>query len=309
MAVVPFWTDLPKRPRREGASRQGPTKSKATQRMLQLREAASTVAKLSQVALHHVSQSLNDGSGNLPVPFTSPKTSLNTPLTPARSVAPADLPLSVVKAVAKAHGVKVNDVILAVCDSALRKHLDARGESADKPLVAQVPISLRRGGGGGGSNEIAIALIEMGTADAAPAARLAQIAANAKNAKEWFADRSPAVGTAYTLVLQSAAHVGDVLGLTGRTAPLGNVLISNVPGLGQRRYLRGAPMLSVYPLSTIGPGLSLNITVLTYDGTMHFGLVAGRDAIADLHPIASHIESALEDLPALSSSAPEHAPR
>jgi len=71
-------------------------------------------------------------------------------------------------------------------------------------------------------------------------------------------------------------------------------MISNVPGLGRQRYLCGAPMLNVYPLSTIAPGTALNITILTYEGTMHFGLVAGRGAIPDLHPIATNIERALE---------------
>lgn len=292
MAVVPFWSDIPKRPRRTN-------KGKAAWRQRWTRrvgEGSATVAQLSQLALRHVSQSLKLSDGDLPVPFSSPKTSLNARLTPARSVAPADIPLSVVKEVANAHGVKVNDVILAICDCALREHLTAQGESADTPLVAEVPISLRRGEGEGGGNQIAIALIEMGTADASPAERLAQIAANAKRAKEWFGQRSAAVGTAYTLLLQSGAHIGDVLGLTGRTAPLGNVMISNVPGLGRQRYLCGAPMLSVYPLSTIAPGTALNITILTYEGTMHFGLVAGRGAIPDLHPIATNIERALDDL-------------
>jgi len=88
-------------------------------------------------------------------------------------------------------------------------------------------------------------------------------------------------------------------GLTGKARPLGNVVISNLPGPNQPRYLGGAPVLAVYPISTMAPGASLNITIYTYAGQMHFGVIAGREAIPDLERLTQYIEEGFEDLKTL----------
>src|SRR6185437_2267582 len=48
-----------------------------------------------------------------------------------------------VKAVKNHHGVTVNDVIVALCAGAVRRWLIAHRELPDRPLVAQVPVSVR----------------------------------------------------------------------------------------------------------------------------------------------------------------------
>src|SRR5437763_1492233 len=78
----------------------------------------------------------------MPVPFTAPRTSFNRTITSLRSVAYTSLRLDDVKLVKNAFGVKVNDVVLAVCAGALRRYLEARGELPDEPLVATVPVSV-----------------------------------------------------------------------------------------------------------------------------------------------------------------------
>ncbi len=78
-----------------------------------------------------------------PAPFTAPRTSFNTALTPRRSYAFTSLDLRTVKAVKTAAGCTVNDVVLALCSGALRIYLDERGEVLDSSLVAMVPVSVR----------------------------------------------------------------------------------------------------------------------------------------------------------------------
>ena len=77
-----------------------------------------------------------------PSPFSAPRTSFNTSITPRRTTY-TSLSLPTVKALRKHTGSTVNDVVLALCAGALRRYLDANGESPDGPLVAMVPVSVR----------------------------------------------------------------------------------------------------------------------------------------------------------------------
>ena len=70
----------------------------------------------------------------------APRTPFNAALTARRNFATASLPLDEVRAVAKAHGVTVNDVVLALVSGALRGWLDEHGEHPGRSLLAGVPV-------------------------------------------------------------------------------------------------------------------------------------------------------------------------
>jgi len=95
---------------------------------------------------------------------------------------------------------------------------------------------------------------------------------------------------------------------TRRLPPLGNVIVSNVIGPDSRLYLGGAELVGIYPLSTIGPGLSVNITFYTYGGQVHVGIVAGREAISDLQFVADRIVAEFETLEKALRAKPRKAP-
>ena len=256
---------------------------------------AVVVTKLGQLGLKHGLRLLHAGSKALPIPFSAPRTAFNTPLTAERSVAIAELPLEQVKTVAKRAKASVNDVLLSVCDRALGKYLDSHGGHPDKPLVAQMPISLHRATSEQG-NQITIALTELASDVTDPLDRLREIHDHAANVKQEFADMTPESAEVYTLLMQSIAQLGETLGLDNTLPPLGNVVISNLIGPKRRRYLKGAPLIGVYPISTIAPGLAINITIYSYAGTLFFGLVAGHHAIPDLSPLANEITVAMKEL-------------
>lgn len=106
----------------------------------------------------------------------------------------------------------------------------------------------------------------------------------------------PETAEVYTLLMQSAAQLGETLGADEIVPPLGNVVISNFIGPRKQQYLCGAPLVATYPISTIAPGLALNITIYTYRQTLHVGLVAGHQAIPDLELIVDYMQSALDEL-------------
>src|SRR5690606_10340280 len=78
-----------------------------------------------------------------------------------------------------------------------------------------------------------------------------------------------------------------------------NVVISNVPGPPVPVYAAGARLLGHYPVSVVADGLALNLTVIGYNGGLHFGLTAARDRVPDVDRINDWIEEELATLLAL----------
>ena len=257
--------------------------------------AALVIPALAKLGLKHGLRLLNLGGGELPVPFMAPRTAFNTPLTHERSVTVTDLPLDRVHNIAEHAAVTVNDVLLELCDRAMTRYLENHGGAPDRPLVAQMPVSLRRPDTEQG-NQITIALLELGSTETNPVRRLQDIHDHATSVKHEFMSMMPATAEVYTLLMQSIAQLGESLGAGTVMPPLGNVVISNMIGPRKQLYLHGAPLLATYPISTIAPGLALNITIYTYMDTLHVGLVAGHRAIPDLAPIAAYLQAAVDEL-------------
>ena len=254
-------------------------------------EAVKAVPDLGRLAWLHSLRSVGLSPRSLPVPFTAPQTLLNRPLTPPRSTAIADLSLRRLKRIARKAGVSINDVLLSACDGALQAYLQAAQAEPDKPLVAQVPISARGPSGRKAGNQITIALVELATGIQDPVERLQAVSEKAETVKSTFRGMSALTGSAYTVLVQATAQLGELVPLGGQVPPLGNVIISNVIGPADHLYVNGAELTGVYPLSTIGPGLTINITFYTYGSKVHVGIVAGRDAIPDLQLVADGIVS------------------
>ena len=67
-----------------------------------------------------------------------------------------------------------------------------------------------------------------------------------------------------------------------RLRPTWNLVVSNVPGPQIPLYCAGALLEAIYPVSVIMDGLGLNITVMSYNGSLDIGIVADRDAMPDV---------------------------
>ena len=72
-------------------------------------------------------------------------------------------------------------------------------------------------------------------------------------------------------------------------------VVTNVPGPRSPFYLRGARLLEVWPLSPVYHMLGLNLTTLSYDGVVHFGLLADSELVPDLDRLARHLHRAAVD--------------
>jgi WS/DGAT/MGAT family acyltransferase len=234
----------------------------------------------------------------LDVPFTSPRTALNGPLTRARRFAGVSLELERLRNVARTTGTTLNDVVVAVCDIALRRYLSTHADSPREPLVAELPVNLRREGEGSVTNIIGIIPVRMAGVSRSPVKRLKEVHRSTGEMKDALSSLSRETVMAYTLIIQGAAVAADLFNLSGYFRPHGNILISNVPGSPVPLYLMGARLLEIYPISTIPPHMVMNITVFSYDGKLFFGLIGGYDAIPNLPDMPRYLLEAFEALEA-----------
>jgi len=79
--------------------------------------------------------------------------------------------------------------------------------------------------------------------------------------------------------------------------PMGNTLVSNVPGPKEHLYVKGARVLEMHPISTLPPSNLLNITLFSYAGDLHFGLIA-TDELPNLQRLGDYVQLAFTELEA-----------
>jgi diacylglycerol O-acyltransferase len=263
---------------------------------------AKTLRRTAQTALRTRQRNSQPDVDPPPGFFAAPRTSFNVSLTPHRNFAMTSVSLTDVKSVKNAHGVSVNDVVLALCAGSLRHYLDSQDEHPDAPLVAMVPVSVRTEEQQGTlGNQVSQMLCSLATDIDDPVKRLQAIHDGTQQAKsqlnaigadsltDWAEFAAPALAG-------RAARLYSRTKMADRHRPLFNVTISNIPGPPFPLYSNGARMVANYPMGPIFDGGGLNITVMSYLDQLDFGLVACADLIPDVWSLADGLGAALEEL-------------
>ena len=75
-----------------------------------------------------------------------------------------------------------------------------------------------------------------------------------------------------------------------------NLVITNVPGPQFPLYTRGRRMEEVYPVLPLSDNTTIGIVLLSYDGTIGFGLLGDYDTAPDIEVLAEGIEKSLAEL-------------
>ncbi len=224
---------------------------------------------------------------------------LNAPIGRQRRYATSAGDLDDYRAVRKAHGGTVNDVVLAVVAGGLRRWLVSRGEPVlpSATVRAMVPVSVRRRRDDGGlGNQVSAYLVDLPVGRPDPVARLQSVI----EAMQAHKRSGQAIG---------ATALVDLVGLTPPTLhSLGarlssslssrvfNVVVTNVPGPQVPLYAMGAPMLDMYPVVPLAMGQAVSVGITSYHGGVFYGLNADRDAMADVDVLAASIGDSLAEL-------------
>jgi diacylglycerol O-acyltransferase len=229
-----------------------------------------------------------------------PRTSFNGPVSPHRRFAFGSLSLESVKSLKNELGITVNDVVVALATTAVRDWLLERGELPDEPLVAMVPVSVRREEERGAfGNRISAMIVPIPTNEPDPRRRLLRTHELLKSAKERH-NALPAElltdATAFIPPAVAALAARTTVGVLSRTRPPLNLVISNVPGPRDPLYCAGALLEGHFPVSVVMDGVGLNITVMSYRDHVDFGIVADREQVDDVWGLMEGTERALEEL-------------
>jgi WS/DGAT/MGAT family acyltransferase len=230
----------------------------------------------------------------------APKLSFNGLMSPHRRFAFGSLELDKVKALKNELGIKVNDVVVALCATGLRDWLEARGELPDEPLTALVPVSVRTAEEKGTyGNRVSGMIVPIPTNIADPRERLMQAHQWMNLAKKDQQGLPASLMTDASNFIPPALHSRGArvaMEVMGRLRPPLNVVISNVPGPAIDLYCAGAQLQANYPVSVVTDGVGLNITVMSYKDKIDFGIIGDGDSTGDLWPLMDSMRAGLDEL-------------
>jgi len=310
--IAPFWTIGPeKKARKPGKRREEATATAAhvaADLIERVRGQAGNVPDIAR-AFGAMLGAVRNKNDVLQIPFDTPLSILNGRIRGPRRFATQRFELERLKRLARATDATLNDIVLALCGGALRRFLIELGELPEKSLTAGIPVSVRPRDDEGEGNAITFIIATLGTDIDDPLERLETIRASTRRAKEHVQGLPREAMLQYTLLLM-APYMGTLLtGIGGRTRPMFNITISNVPGPEQPLYFRGARMEASYPVSLVSHGQALNITCQSYDGHINFGFTGCRDSLPHMQRVAPYTGDALIELETLTFGKPKPSAR
>jgi WS/DGAT/MGAT family acyltransferase len=193
-------------------------------------------------------------------------------------------------------GGTVNDVVLAVVAGALARWLRGRGVRTEGlELRASVPVSVRaeqehKQFG----NRITLMVAPLPVYCDDPVERLHIVRAAMHGLKE----SKQALGAQLIIGLERFAPP-TLLAQASRlhfSPRFANLIVTNVPGPQFPLYLMGRELLEMAPVGFIVEGFAMIVALVSYNGSLSFGLLGDYDALPDLEVIAAHIKEALAEL-------------
>ena len=260
-----------------------------------LRGGASTLGGLSRAAIDLSLAAVDDRP--LQAPYRAPSSALGGRRGPARRFATQQYDLTRLRRLAKAGNCTLNDIVLYLSGSALRRYLLEHARLPERTLTAGIPVNLREAEDQSmGGTAVGMIVAELGTNVANPLERLDAIRRSTGEAKRHLGELPPVARASYALLI-NGPYIGALLAGFSEHAPIPfNLGISNVPGPPEPLYFNGSRLDALYPLSLLLHGNALNITCVSYAGTLNFGFTGARDTLPHLQHLAVCMGQSLEEL-------------
>jgi WS/DGAT/MGAT family acyltransferase len=203
------------------------------------------------------------------------RSELLRPRSLARRFEVVQVPLDHAKRAASSLGGSLNDLFVTAVTGALGSYHDRMGEPCDELRMA-MPVNLRTDRGEVAGNNFAPSRVLVPVGPKEPAARFEVI-------RERLADvrREPALGAAGSLAgVVALLPTALLVTLTRSQARTIDFATSNLRGSPVDLYVGGARIAANFPM---GPrtGCALNVTLLSYKGSLDLGLNVDPAAVTD----------------------------
>ena len=230
------------------------------------------------------------------LPFvSSAKTPLTGQVTAGRQFTAVGVSMDRINRIRTQTRSTLNHVALTCLDGALRHYLRDLGVELKRPITIQMPVNLRQEGEKTAGNKIGIIQVELSPPTDDPYVRLRNIGYSLRNVRTMIDSVVPEAIESYTIITGLIAQIAEMLKLSNSLPPMGNTLVSNVPGPKEHLYVKGARMEEMHPISTLPPSNLLNITLFSYAGDLYFGLIA-TDELPQLQRLGQYVLEAMAEL-------------
>jgi len=229
-----------------------------------------------------------------------PKTLFKGRLGVRKRVAWAEpLPLADVKALSKAYGCTVNDVLIAAVTGALRNYMLEQGEAPSKSIEirATVPVNLRplehaKNLG----NHFGLVFLNLPIGEANPVQRVRQVQRRMNELKE-SKQAAVAFGLLAALGMGPSVLQKPALELLSEKA---TTVLTNVPGPQQPLYLGGAEVREMMFWVPQNGGIGMGVSIFSYNGKVFFGVITDRKLVPQPQRIIKRFQPEFEKLVYLS---------
>lgn len=213
------------------------------------------------------------------------------------------LPLHEVKAVGRALGCTVNDVLIASATGALNHYLRCCGEDpADLEIRATVPVNLRplehaKDLG----NHFGLVFLPLPVGIDNPLLRLLRVHENMEQLKS-SRQAVVAFGLLAALGMGPAAWQKPMIDMMSRKA---SAVLTNVPGPRQSLYMAGTAVREMMFWVPQNGGIGMGISILSYNQQVYMGLITDRRLVPDPEAIVSRFRAEFDKLLYLALQMPD----
>src|SRR4051794_15636071 len=226
----------------------------------------------------------------------APETPLNVEIGPHRRVAWLREELDDFKLVKNAFGGTANDVVLTVVSGGLQKWLRPRGtRPGGGELRALARASPRPAGQHPElGNRLAAMRGPLPVYVEDPVARLRVV----RTAMDGLKESKQAVGAEVLAGVQNFTPP-TLMAQASRlnfSTRLFNLLVTNVPGPQFPLYILGRELQDLFPVAFLPRNHALAVAIMSYNGSMDFGLLGDYDAMHDLDDFGAMVTDSLQEL-------------
>ena len=205
--------------------------------------------------------------------------------------------LAEVKRIKNHFDVSINDVVLALTASTMRRYLLVHGGVPQEPARVNMAVSLRNDDDSAASNAITSVNVCLHTDKPDPLERLKAIHGETDVAKRMArASQSSMYDPMNSLppfalaLLNRAIRPEMVLAMMKC-----NFVVSNVKGSSAPMYLAGARIEAMYPISLLANGIGLNFTCVSYVDHIDFGITHDQELVPNAWQIADGLHDAARE--------------